>query len=129
MKQIITSPTRINTNTGRESLIDYIWLNTDIINAGILPGISDHFSTYVHLRSSSSAARRYPLKNENQKSGLVMPSGLIMSVHTTRNFFPEMYSVAKNASPVSRIFKYIHFFHNIFKTSKFKNRAYSCPRD
>ena len=49
MKQIITSPTRIDNNTGRESLIDHIWLNSENINNGVLPGISDHFSTYVHL--------------------------------------------------------------------------------
>ena len=65
MKQIITSPTRIDKNTGRESLIDHIWLNTDNINAGVLPGISDHFSTYVHLRKEKikTAPKKIKIRN------------------------------------------------------------------
>ena len=31
-----------------------------------------------------------------------MPSGLIQSLFSTKNLLPEMYSVAKNASPESR---------------------------
>ena len=32
-----------------------------------------------------------------------MPSGLIQSLFSTKNLLPEMYSVAKNASPESRL--------------------------
>ena len=52
-----------------------------------------------------------------------MPSGLKWSVHTTRNFFPEMYSVAKNASPSFARRQIYTFFHNNLKKSKFKKRA------
>ena len=42
-----------------------------------------------------------PLKNKNQKSGSVIPSGLIQSLFSTKNLLPEMYSVAKNTSTES----------------------------
>ena len=67
MKQIIKSPTRIDKNTGRESIIDHIWLNTDNINAGVLPGISDHFSTYVHLRKEKIKSLPQKIKIRNFK--------------------------------------------------------------
>ena len=67
MKQIITSPTRIDKNTGRESLIDHIWLTAENINTGVLPGISDHFSTYVHLRKEKPKIVPRKIKIRNFK--------------------------------------------------------------
>ena len=58
-----------------------------------------------------------------------MPSGLIWRVHTTRNYFPEMYSVAKNASPSFARLQIYTFFPNNLKKSKLKNRAQSFPWD
>ena len=81
------------------------------------------------LRSRSSDPRRSPLKNENWKSGSVMPWGLIRIVHTPRIFFPEMYSLAKNASPTFARLQIYTFFPTILKKSKFKNRPQSRPRD
>ena len=37
-------------------------------------------------------------KNKNQKSDLVMPSGFIQSLFSTKNLHPKMYSAAKTAS-------------------------------
>ena len=68
MKQIITPATRIDKNTGRESLIDHIWLNTENINNGVLPGISDHFSTYVHLRKEKIKIPPRKIKIRNFKN-------------------------------------------------------------
>ena len=68
MKQIITSPTRIDKNTGRESLIDHIWLTSEHINTGVLPGISDHFSTYVHLRKEKPKIVPRKIKIRNFKN-------------------------------------------------------------
>ena len=42
-------------------------------------------------------------KNENRKSGSVMPSGLIQCLFSTKNLLLEMCSVAENASPESRL--------------------------
>ena len=69
------------------------------------------------LRSSSSAALW------KTKIGLSHAVGTYLECPYDKKFFPEMYSVAKNASPSFARFQIYTFFHNNLKKSKFKNRA------
>ena len=52
-KQIIKEPTRIDSTTDKESLLDHIWVTKDfgqIISSGTLAGLSDHKGTFVKIK-------------------------------------------------------------------------------
>ena len=65
LTQQIKKVTRIDTRTGKGSLIDHIWTSPEIkvLSSGTSPGISDHFGTYVKInRLNINQKTKPPLK-------------------------------------------------------------------
>ena len=47
-QQKINKPTRVDKNTGKKSLLDHIWTNSNnLISWGVKQGVSDHFGTFI----------------------------------------------------------------------------------
>ena len=65
LTQHISKPTRINTETGRPTLIDHVWANNSfnvIKKAGTFTGVSDHFGTYMILHKPKEIEKSEKIK-------------------------------------------------------------------
>ena len=54
LSQQIASPTRIDSCTGKQSIIDHIWINKEFVpikSAGTCLGLSDHLATYIKINT------------------------------------------------------------------------------
>ena len=55
LSQVINKPTRIDPNTGSQTIIDHVWINKEYVpikDSGTTIGISDHLATYVKLNQT-----------------------------------------------------------------------------
>ena len=69
LSQIIKEPTRIDSNSSKESLLDHIWTNTEICtNSGVLPGLSDHKGTFINIKTSKPEPIVKKIKIRNYKN-------------------------------------------------------------
>ena len=54
LSQQIASPTRIDSCSGKQSIIDHIWINKEFVpikSAGTCLGLSDHLATYIKINT------------------------------------------------------------------------------
>ena len=61
LQQYIKKPTRIDTETGKPTLIDHVWANGSlnmIKKTGTFTGISDHFGTYMILNKQKEQSQK-----------------------------------------------------------------------
>ena len=68
LNQIVKEPTRIDSNSGKESLLDHIWTNTEFVSTGILPGLSDHKSTFINIKTVKPEPIVKKIKIRNYKN-------------------------------------------------------------
>ena len=71
LKQFITKPTRINTSTGKGTLIDHFWATKeapDVKNEGTFIGLSDHFATYITINITKLPIPDEKIKFRNFKN-------------------------------------------------------------
>ena len=70
LHQLITKPTRINPKSRKATTIDHIWTDytTEVIKAGTIIGISDHFGVYSRLKLQKPSDDNTPKRVRNFKN-------------------------------------------------------------
>ena len=70
LHQLITKPTRINPKSKKATTIDHIWTDytTEVIKAGTIIGISDHFGVYSRLKLQKPSDDNTPKRVRNFKN-------------------------------------------------------------
>ena len=68
LKQIVKEPTRVDSSTGKESLLDHIWTNAEFDTTGVLPGLSDHKSTFINIKTTKPEPVIKKIKIRNYKN-------------------------------------------------------------
>lgn len=70
LKQYVNKPTRINSESGRPTLIDHIWAMEElnmIKRSGTFTGMSDHFGTYMILNKQKEPNEKQTIKCRSYK--------------------------------------------------------------
>lgn len=71
LTQLVKKPTRIDSKSGRPTIIDHVWTNTDhnLINrVGTFIGVSDHLGTYIKLNLKKQVAEVKKIKHRSYKN-------------------------------------------------------------
>ena len=70
LTQLITKPTRIDKKSGRSTIIDHVWANSEISlvkSTGTFVGVSDHLATYMKLNVKKPEVPIKYIKHRNYK--------------------------------------------------------------
>ena len=67
--ELIKTPTRIDSTSGRKSALDHIWTNAkDVLSSGTVPGVSDHDGIFVKFSMEREIPKIEKIKIRNFKN-------------------------------------------------------------